>query len=160
MYCPQCGKENPDQQRYCPSCGVSLHQVALVLAGEPPPIIATNASERQGLTRGGWSHSPVFYALMLIVTGALAAGVFGPAGLHLDLLAGIGGLIALLGVGLLGVKGVLLMIHPSDAPPPGISAPSAEATNRVQPGTLPAGEPPGVTEHTTRSMDPILTDRR
>lgn len=160
MYCPRCGKENPDQQRYCPSCGVSLHQVALALAGEPLPILAKDATERHGLTRGGWSRSPVFYALMLILTGALAAGVFGPAGLHLELLAGIGGLIALLGVGLLGVKGVLLMTHPSEPLPPGIGAPPAEPTHRIQPGGLPAVEPPGVTEHTTRSMDPIITERR
>ncbi len=159
MYCPQCGKENPDQQRYCPSCGVSLHQVALALAGESLPSVAKDAPERQSRARGGWSRSPVFYALMLILTGGLAAGLFGPAGLHLDLLAGIAGLVALLGVGLLGVKGVMLMIHPPE-PPPLISAPPAEPTDRLQPGASPGAEQPGVTEHTTRSMDPLLTDRR
>ena len=27
MYCPQCGKENPDDARFCGSCGASLENI-------------------------------------------------------------------------------------------------------------------------------------
>jgi hypothetical protein len=158
MYCPQCGKKNLEQQRFCRSCGLSLHDVALAMTGEPLPTLADETGKDRPHSRRGWSYSPVFYALLLIVTGALAAGVFGPSGLHLDLLAGIGGLIALLGIGLLGLKGVLLIVRPSQ-PRRDVDGRSIEATKRLEPGALAGVEPASVTEHTTRSLEPIVTDR-
>lgn len=100
MFCPRCGNENAVDQRYCRGCGLSLTSAALVAGGSPV--------ERATRTwTGGWS--PVLYALLLIVFGIAVAAAFGPNGFHVELASGIGGLIAILGVGLLGLKGVLMI---------------------------------------------------
>ena len=36
MYCPNCGKENPDQSYYCTGCGYSLKANAPTAGNRPP----------------------------------------------------------------------------------------------------------------------------
>src|SRR4051812_42994973 len=102
MYCPQCGKEENGQTRFCRSCGQNLDTVARSLAGNEPSIS----------TGGAIVQSPIFYALLLIVLGVLGATLFGPTWLDVKFAAGISGLVAMLGIGLLGFKGVMLMMAP------------------------------------------------
>lgn len=58
MYCPNCGKEAPANNRFCPGCGLRLEAVAEVLANEPAQL------ERERQTTTG---------LSLIMTAALLA---------------------------------------------------------------------------------------
>lgn len=39
MFCPKCGTKNPDDGKYCRSCGVDLGNVSAALAGKKPSML-------------------------------------------------------------------------------------------------------------------------
>lgn len=39
MFCPKCGTKNPDDGKYCRSCGVDLGNVSAALAGKNPSVL-------------------------------------------------------------------------------------------------------------------------
>ena len=48
MYCPNCGKENSVEQKFCRSCGLSLEQAVQSLAEQLPALeLDKNLRERQ-----------------------------------------------------------------------------------------------------------------
>ena len=156
MYCPDCGKANPVGQKFCRSCGLSLKPVSQALAGEVVPAGASLTSSPvvvQGEQR--FWQNPLIYALMLILLGIVIGGV-GEKVFQAKTVSDIGSVVALLGIGLLGFKGVMLVIAP-----PRSSARSERAAEEFEdshepgPGLLSA-EPPSVTENTTRQLDATI----
>lgn len=149
MYCPDCGKENPAGQKFCRSCGLSLKPISQALAGVVLPADAGDESAvvMQGEQR--FWQNPLIYALLLILLG-IVIGVVGDNVFHTNTVSDIGTIIALLGVGLLGFKGVMLVIAPPRYSPRSQPAPQIEETPRLN---LLSAEPPGITENTTRQLD-------
>lgn len=153
MYCPDCGKANPAGQKFCRSCGLSLKPVSRALAGEVVPADAGLASRTvvvQGEQRL-WQN-PLIYALMLILLGIVIGGV-GERVFQAKTVSDIGTIVALLGVGLLGFKGVMLVIAPPRSSARSERAPE-EFEDSYEPGPgLLSAEPPSITENTTRQLD-------
>jgi hypothetical protein len=151
MYCPDCGKENPAGQKFCRSCGLSLKPISQALAGE---VLLTDPNVTSGVILQGeqrfWQN-PLIYALLLIVLGIVIA-FFGDNVLHTRTIADIGSVVALLGIGLLGFKGVMLVIAPPRDSTRSIQASQIEESAKRTPPLLPA-EPPSITENTTRQLD-------
>jgi len=158
MYCPKCGKENPEQQKFCTSCGLKLAAISTAIANE-----SQTASERAIATLGGGSkgwRAPLIYAFLLIGIGALIS-VFGNKILRDKSLGDIGTLVSLVGVLVILLKGLLLVVQ-SNAPTAGsgilsdpelehhrqqarVHAPNAQA--------LLSAQPPSIAEHTTRQLE-------
>lgn len=157
MYCPNCGKENSEGRRFCRSCGLSLSAIGSVMNGEVQSTrTSENSSQPLSRMQAAWQN-PFFYALLLIVLGIII-GAAGNRLLSSEITSDIGTIIALLGVGLLGLKGVMLVVAPPGVAPAAKSPTSAEGNSRREPARLPA-EPPSVTETTTRHLDASLEAR-
>lgn len=151
MYCPDCGKANPVGQKFCRSCGLSLKPVSQALAGEVVPADAGVNSRALIVGQQGFWQNPLIYALLLILLG-IVIGVVGDRVFHTPAVSDIGTIIALLGVGLLGFKGVMLVVSPPKYSPRKKQTPEIEETFQPNPRMLSA-EPPSVTENTTRQLD-------
>ena len=150
MYCPDCGKENPAGQKFCRSCGLSLKPVSQALAGEV--VAADSDVESTVIVQGEqrfWQN-PLIYAVLLILLGIII-GVIGDKVVLTKMVTDMGTLISLLGIGLLGFKGVMLVIAPPRPSPR--SKPAAEIEESKLTSALLSAEPPGVTENTTRQLD-------
>jgi hypothetical protein len=157
MYCPNCGKENPEGRRFCRSCGLSLQAIAPAPAGESPTTSAEEISvQPDSRVQAAWQN-PLIYALLLIVLGITVA-VAGDKALSSQTTQDIGTIIALLGVGLLGLKGVMLIVAPPRHAPPAKRVMQVEQTSELKP-TLLSAEPPSVTENTTRQLDASVDSR-
>jgi hypothetical protein len=168
MYCPDCGKENGENHRFCRSCGAELHGEALArTSGDALPakravdselsrvgFVINNEELRMKVIRfqKGW-HSPLSYAFLLVVLG-ITIVVLGNHAFQEKDIADIGTVLALLGVGLMGLKGVLMTVASvrNERERTAI-LPAAESTNPLGPAYLP---PPhaSVVEHTTRTLEP------
>lgn len=151
MYCPDCGKENPSGQKFCRSCGLSLRPISQALAGEVSPDRVDKSSTLivQGEPR--FWHNPLIYGLLVIVLGIII-GAFGDKVLSSQTIRDIGTIISLLGVGLIGVKGVMLIVAPPRPLPGAKRVTQVEQTSKLKPKLLSA-EPPSVTENTTRQLE-------
>lgn len=160
MYCPNCGLENPGDRKFCRSCGLSLQSIAPALSGDSPASSAEESPvERPSRMQAAWQN-PFIYALLLIVLGVVL-GAIGERPLRSQTAHDIGTIIALLGVGLLGLKGVMMIVVPPRSAPLARRVIQAEATSELRPRAL-SPEPPSVTENTTRQLDPsveILKER-
>lgn len=149
MYCPDCGKENPAGQKFCRSCGLSLKPISQALAGEVLPADENDKSSVVVQGEQRFWQNPLIYALLLILLGIII-GVVGDNVFHTQTVSDIGTIIALLGVGLLGFKGVMLIIRPPRPSPRSQPAPQIVERSNVR---LLSAEPPSVTENTTRQLD-------
>jgi len=161
MYCPKCAKENPEGQRFCPSCGANLQNVAQAIEGQFSPF-----GNFASIAKLGGNLATLIYSLLIIAIGVVFT-VVGSKIFDLKILTTIGTLISLLGVGLIGLKGVLMIVgqagllEESDRQSP--SALAAAAERRIkkeekrlsakQQQALPTGQPISVTEHTTRRLE-------
>ncbi|HEX8707553.1 MAG TPA: zinc-ribbon domain-containing protein [Pyrinomonadaceae bacterium] len=159
MYCPDCGKENSAEQKFCRSCGFGLQLVSRALAGElAVPASHGDTLEPRKHAQKGWLH-PLLYGFMLVLLGMviviIGRKIFGEV-----MVADIGTLISILGIGLLGFKGVqLIRGQPTETSQLPEAATKPELTSRAQPA-LRAGETPSVTEHTTRHLEPVYNKRK
>jgi hypothetical protein len=159
MYCPNCGKENAEGRRFCRSCGLSLQTIDPALAGESPTTVEEEENSVQPVSRmqAAWQN-PLIYALLLIILGVIMGAVSERAPLRSQTAHDIGTMIALLGVGLLGLKGVMLIVAPPRHSPPVKRVMKVEQTSQLNPSLLSA-EPASVTENTTRQLDASLEVR-
>jgi len=127
-----------------------LQPIAPASAGEPTNLLDDRSIGAVNRFQVAWQN-PFVYALLLIVLGIII-GAVGERPLRSQTAHDIGTIIALLGVGLLGLKGVLMVV----APPGRSLAPKrvtqAEQTSELKPQMLSA-QPPSVTENTTRQLD-------
>lgn len=156
MYCPNCGKENAEGRRFCRSCGLSLQAIPPALAGGSPSESEDRSVEPVSGLQAAW-RNPLIYALLLIVFGVIM-GAVGERALRSQTAHDIGIIIALMGVGLLGLKGVMLIVAPPGHSPPAKRVMQVEQTSELKPRLLSA-EPPSVTENTTRQLDASVDSR-
>ena len=109
------------------------------------------------LERKRW-HNPLVYGFLMLVLGMVIV-IFGKKIAAEQLIADLGTLIAILGIGLLGFKGVLLMLSQSSSSRQSKTLVEGKPTTELPPA-LPSGEPASVTEHTTRHFEPIYSERK
>jgi len=130
-----------------------LQSIAPAAAGESPTTVEEEEDWVQPVSRmqAAWQN-PLIYALLLIVFGVIMGAVSERAPLRSQTAHDIGTIIALLGVGLLGLKGVMLIVAPPRPLPPVKRVMQVEQTSQLKPSLLSA-EPPSVTENTTRELD-------
>src|ERR1700687_4963161 len=162
MYCPSCGKENSVEQRYCRSCGLSLLTIAQALAHElsakePVGNSVESSVEKVNREQKGWQN-PLLYGLLIIMLGLIIA-IFGTMILVEKLVSDIGVVIAFLGVGLLGLKGVLTILPQSKIVPTSEEVLHGGPMTKL-PTALHPGELASVTEHTTRTLEPVYSERK
>jgi predicted nucleic acid-binding Zn ribbon protein len=158
MYCPVCGKENPEKPRFCRSCGLGLQTISQVLGNE---LSATKSDEGSieivEPEQKGW-RNPLMYAFLMLLLG-MAIVIFGKKIVVEQLIADLGTLIAMLGIGLLGFKGVGLILFQSGSSRQSKTLLEGKPTTELPPA-LPSGEPASVIEHTTRHFEPIYRERK
>jgi predicted RNA-binding Zn-ribbon protein involved in translation (DUF1610 family) len=159
MYCPKCGKENPEKQRFCSSCGLKLETVAKALTNESPSagqdrLIATLRGGNKG-----W-QDPLVYAFGLIAAGMLV-GAVGYRVLGEKTLGDIGTLVSLVGVLVILLKGIFLVIPMSNTSTKESQTVAVPDRAANLPAALPSreaallsAEPPSITEHTTKHLEP------
>ena len=155
MYCPNCGKSNPNEQRYCRSCGLSLQAISQTLDHElSAGGTATEIIRRE---QKGWPN-PLLYGLLMLTLGIIIV-IIGQRLLGEKSIADIGILIALLGIGLLGFKGVLLTLSQFGLPTQPTALSDAEAQTKL-PAASQFGAVPSVAEQTTRHFEAVYSERK
>lgn len=163
MFCPKCGKENPEPQRFCTSCGLRLETILSALTDESgtsqDSLTVRQLDKRAGLQdaqRRLGGLNPLIYGFILIAAGLLI-GAIGYKVFSEKTLGDVGTLVALVGVLVIFLKGIFLVIpinstaersrdehrHDEEFKPP--SSDEAPA--------LLSGEPPTITEHTTKQLE-------
>lgn len=158
MYCPNCGKDNSNGQRYCRSCGLSLQAISQTLADELSASESDDASiEIIKPEQKRWQN-PLMYGFLMLSLGIVIV-IFGKTLLGEQLVADIGTILAFLGIGLLGFKGVSLMLTQSDSPSQTKALPGRETTNKLSSASQ-LGELPSVTEYTTRQIEPTYREQK
>ena len=150
------------EQRFCCSCGLSLLRISHALAHELSATESVGKSvessvEEVSREQKGWQN-PFLYGLLIIMLGLIIA-IFGKMILVEKLVSDIGVVIALLGVGLLGSKGVLIMLPQSKILPTSEAMLHGEPMTKL-PTALHSGELASVTEHTTRTLEPVYSERK
>jgi len=163
MYCPKCGKENLEQQKFCTSCGLKLATISTAIASESRTSTEKTIATLRDASKG-W-RDVLIYAFVLIASGTLI-GAFGYKVLGEKTLGDIGTIISLVGVLVILLKGLLLVAQ-SAAPTARSSKPTdpeledellqADGPPAKAPALLSA-EPPSITEHTTRQLEPNTPD--
>lgn len=78
MFCPKCGTQNPDDGRFCRSCGADLSNVSAALAGGSPPLQYVVDPRKRGVS---WEHAmtKIFTGLAFLIVSIILAvtGKFG-----------------------------------------------------------------------------------
>jgi zinc-ribbon domain len=87
MYCPQCATANPDDVKFCRSCGTQLEAVALALSGKPATpdkgskkkneLTEEDWLEKRIAGVGGITRGSMLLAVSLLL--AIPLGLFLPA---------------------------------------------------------------------------------
>ncbi|MDQ3252707.1 MAG: zinc ribbon domain-containing protein [Acidobacteriota bacterium] len=158
MYCPNCGKENSNEQRFCRSCGLSLQMISQMLVNELSATESDDSSiEIIKREERRWQN-PLMYGFLMLTLGIIIV-IFGKTILGEQLIADIGTVMAFLGIGLLGFKGVSLMLSQSSSSPQSKALSEGEPMTRLPPASR-TGELPSITEHTTHHLEPIYSKRK
>jgi len=153
MYCPNCGKENPEQPGFCRSCGLGLRAISQAVVNELSATKSDDSSiEIVDPQQKRW-RNPLIYSFLLLLLGMVIV-IFGKKIVGEQLIADLGMIIALLGIGLLGFKGLWLILSQASSAPRTKTLVASKPTTELPPA-LPFGEPASVTEHTTRQFEPV-----
>jgi hypothetical protein len=154
MFCPNCGSESGAAQKFCRSCGLRLDTIDEVVRHElqESKVEPNKKSLLRTIFFTAWH-----YGLFLLTLGMLITGV-GKKIVNEQLIADIGTLLSVLGVGLLVSRGILLLKDSAHSTPHERSR--AETTTELKPQQLEAKEQPSVTEFTTRHLDPVYAERK
>ena len=154
MFCPNCGSESGTGQKFCRSCGLRLDTIDQVVRQElkESEVKAVSPSWLRIIFLSAWHYGLFLIALGMIVTG------IGKKLVNEQLIADIGSLLSVLGVGFLVSRGILLI---KDAAHSGRHQSSkGNTTSELTPQQLEAKEQPSVTEFTTRHLDPVYAKRK
>jgi uncharacterized RDD family membrane protein YckC len=78
MFCPNCGKPNDDNAKFCQVCGVSLYSTGAAVASPGPSAVPVTASS--GTYAGFGARFLAFiidFLIIALASGAVAAGTLG-----------------------------------------------------------------------------------
>ena len=171
MYCPQCGQQQiADSTRFCSRCGLLVSGLAEWLAhGGMIPAVPAHVQfkppvtpKRKGIRRG--AKLMFISAVLLIPFFAIAVGNDHPAPLVIPFTVFFAGLAILLYSVLFGDDVSVPATQPSEPsrlatmfrgntlPPANYSPPQGTAERRVRTAEL-IGQPPSVTENTTKLLE-------
>jgi hypothetical protein len=135
-----------------------LRNISEALTNE---LSATNSADRAvelvEPEQKRWSN-PLVYGLLMLQLGIVIV-IFGKKIIAEQLIADLGTLIAVVGIGLLVFKVVSLISSHSTSLPRTKTLLESKPTTEL-PHVLPSREPASVTEHTTRHFEPISRERK
>ena len=69
MFCPKCGTQNPDDGRFCRSCGADLSNVSAALSGKTPPNQTSFYTDRKGRVKSREPHDLIGEAVRETIVG-------------------------------------------------------------------------------------------
>jgi len=156
MYCPNCGSENSQDQRFCRVGGLHLQTISQVVMHQ---IKAVQPAGTQPASQDRWKslgQNPLGYGFFLLILGLLIM-TLGTKILGEKHVADVGTLLALVGVGLFVIKG-LFLLNRSRSEQANEDLSRAVTTTELTP-LLEAKEQPSVTEFTTRNFDRVYVER-
>jgi uncharacterized membrane protein YvbJ len=104
MFCPQCGEKNPDNGKFCSSCGTALTKAAAV--AEAPAPRATAETRTSGMAVAALVLGILGISILAIIFGAIGISQTGKD----PNLKGKGMAVAGLVLGILGMIGVFIWI--------------------------------------------------
>jgi hypothetical protein len=154
MHCPNCATENPEQHKYCRSCGMELKLVS---------AIVTHHRNRSGTLKPAESEEEVTFRSVKVIAGSfvtLALGLLialaGPKFFSQEFVPTVGGVLFLAGLVVFlfaCFRLAWLKAKPGPSPPihQAITQPDLQTTNAA----LLAPPIPSVTESTTKLMDDV-----
>jgi hypothetical protein len=152
MYCPNCGSDNSETKKFCPSCGVKLQTIVQALTTEQSsnqetnkPIESKQKSRQRAMLPG------LFLILMGIIISLMGADSF-----ESKAITDIGVIVMVIGMGLVAYKRMGQGSRSKPPQNPTLPSPAAQ-TVKMLPNTL-SGEPISITEHTTRELDLTFVD--
>ena len=152
MYCPSCGNQNSDDQRFCRSCGLRLETISQIVHQELQQIPDFVPEPGPKFSWKSIFFTAWYYGFFLIGLGLLIISV-GTKIIGEQLVADIGSVMSLLGVGLLVSRGILLLkgtlaYQPRQLPKKTETTPLLEQK-----------EPASVTDFTTHHLDNVYAER-
>jgi zinc-ribbon domain len=158
MYCPGCGTETSENQKFCRSCGMGLQMISqavakhLSTADSSGPPVEREASKLRRMSTLLWGMAAVFVGMALIVVGKQFP--------YYDWIGLIGVLVLLLGA-FVATYGILSHLRQITSPSRNPHRPAEPP--RADPTALASANPleqiPSVTEDTTRTLEPLLSDK-
>jgi hypothetical protein len=105
MFCPQCGEKNPDNGKFCSSCGAAL-TAAAVPAARPAKTAAAKGERTSGMAIAALVLGILGISILAIIFGAIGINQTGKD----PSLKGKGMAVAGLVLGILGMIGVFIWI--------------------------------------------------
>jgi hypothetical protein len=170
MYCPKCGAQTEPQTKFCKSCGLKLTELARIV--EPPIETPPQTDEQAQRERWLWEGSQVtmlsvVIQLVLFILFGLATWSLIPD-LHpvyfiflaLSLLTAVSGISLMLRGGFLtefnrrAMRRQLAVLEQKLREAEESEGRHPDAAHLLKPLSQ-AGDLPGVTEHTTRELQPL-----
>ncbi len=170
MFCPQCGAQTEQQTKFCKSCGLKLTELARIV--EPPVETPPQTAERTRREKWLWEGSLV--TLMSVIIQLFLFIVFGLATwslmsgfrpvyfvfLAMSLLTAVSGISLMLRGGFLtefnrrALRRQLAALEQQLREAEESEGGRPDAAHLLKPLSQ-AGDLPGVTEHTTRELQPL-----
>lgn len=155
MFCPNCSKENPEKQKFCTSCGLNLQPVVQAMTHQSGDQASGLIFEKiRHLLASSWPKS-LTYSLFVLLLGLMVV-IIGTTLLKEKPVAAIGVMITLLGIALIGFKGVVMIMHEPKRLNQSPFLPQAEPTSKL-PEALHSGLAFSITDPTTRELDAGLS---
>lgn len=163
MYCPNCGIETTPDRKFCRSCGIDLITVSRVLTGElqivepgtaPAEAAPPWYNQRRGMARAGFIAfwGGIVLAALFGILGGAVENVDSSLGAFLASLAGLGGLVVLIGVGMMIYSLFLSKAPGYSRPPRQTRSPNSQPQAQLPPESY--RQPvSSVTEPTTKLFD-------
>jgi hypothetical protein len=152
MYCPSCGNQNSEEQRFCRSCGLRLEAITQVVNQELQQVPDFVPERGPGFSWKSIFFTAWYYGFFLIALGLIIISI-GTKIIGEQLVADIGSVMSLLGVGLLVSRGILLL-KGTLAQRPRQFQKKAETTPLLE-----QKEPASVAEFTTRHLDTVYAEQ-
>lgn len=156
LFCPNCGSENSEEQRFCRKCGLHLQTIAQVVAHQVKASRTQQAITNVAESRTIW-HNPLFYGFLFVMLG-IAISAVGSGLLHVQGIIDLGSIISFIGVTFFVIKGIFVFQHLrfTQTPP---AMKKADTTKELPHLLEQKEQPPSISEFTTRTFDPVYAER-
>lgn len=154
MYCPNCGKTNSSEQKFCRSCGLSLEKVAQSLAEQLPTTDPDRRLQDRRRKVERWLNVVAGSAISILVVGVLWGIIYKIIIVKGDVLTGLmflGFIVGLILFALLVLyrESLLKASGQRQSPQPALRQAGDTAKLLSEPRLEPT---PSVTEHTTELL--------